>query len=150
MKDLIYLAITSSAMCAIIALYAHLVGFSQRGKLDSESQAKDLLGQHNPGKNIASLKLSDDQRTALAEFSDGTASLLYPLGRRWVTHTLAEDSISKIKTLKNGSLQIGFPDFTAPRMTIFIEDETSGAAWLSALRPYMRTSVSTNRTPAPQ
>ncbi len=128
-------------MCGLIALYAHLVGFSKSAHLQGKQHAKDLIKKYNPDKRITTLKLSDDERAALAVFSDGTASLLYHLGRRWVTHSLVNDSIKKLRVLRNGRLQISFPDFTAPSMTLHIGENTAPEPWLFALQPFVRTSA---------
>ena len=141
MKDLIYLAITSAAMCSIIAVYAHLVGFSKGTHFRDRKHAKELVKRLNSGKTISTLKLSTDQRLALAIFSDDTASLLYPLGRRWVAHELEKNSIKSMKIKKNGNLHIAFPDFTAPGLNINIENNAAEKSWLSALQPFARGSA---------
>ncbi len=140
MKDLVFLLVTSLAICSVVALYTHLAGFSRRAHLASEEAARDLLQKFNPGKTITNLKVAEDQRTALAAFENGDGCLLHTMGRNWVAHALTGQSIRRAILSKSGNLRLTFDDYTAPGIRIPLGGEVEGKAWQAALQPFLKIS----------
>ncbi len=141
MNGLLFLTVTSLGICALIAFYTHLAGFSRRALLSDEQAARDLLTKLAPGKSIAHLYLAGDRHTALAIFADGSGSLLHAMGHKWVTHTLSENTIRSVRMNGQHRLHLAFADYTAPSLDISLNGEDTGKAWDAALRPFMEGST---------
>jgi hypothetical protein len=143
MNALFFLTVSSLGICALIALYTHLVGFSRRALLTDENAARGLVNKLQPGKTITHLMLADDGHTTLAIFDDGSGSLLHAMGHKWVAHVLTEQSIRQMVTIKSGDLQLAFNDFTAPGIRISLGGAAEGEAWQAALRPFLKAPKTT-------
>jgi len=131
----------SLSICAAIALYTHLAGFSGRATLQTAETARQKLEGFYPNSPVNHVKIAADGRTALGLFDDGSGGLLYALGDNWLFQPLVGGDIQQAKTARNGKLRLAFNEYTAPNITISLEDEAMQSIWRDALEPFFGSHI---------
>ncbi len=146
--DVLFLLVTSSLfIIGMVALYLHFAGFSKRSEITDTKAglqtAKDKVRAAYPNSAIIDFKISPSRTIALTQFRDKSASILHVMGHNWIIHPLEKNSVRRITPIQNAKkgsgLRIKFNDYTAPNLTIYLEDENTSQAWQAQLLPFIQT-----------
>ncbi|HFB55560.1 MAG TPA: hypothetical protein ENJ46_06505 [Hellea balneolensis] len=136
-NTLAFLVGSSLVICAVVALYVHLAGFSNRAVLSDDQAVHDKVHHYYPKADVVRVERSADNHTALALFKTGDGCLLQAMGHRWIAQPLKTGLVHKIKTSKNGGLHVVFHDYTTPSIGIAVRDEEGRKHWLDMLGAFM-------------
>lgn len=121
------------AACAVIAAYAHWLGRSARQTLNDAEEALRLFQAACPDLEAREARLAGDRHAALVTLENGDAGLLYAMGSKWMARDLSAGSVKAVKRLSANRLRLILADYTMPRLTIALADESERERWIDAL-----------------
>lgn len=106
-----------------IALLLHLLGLSKRNRFVDEAAAKAVWLDEFPGHLPRRIVLSRDRVAACVETDHGHG-IVWPMGADSTARYLEGAPVTRTST----GVRIDLPDFTAPRITLVL-DEDELANW---------------------
>ncbi len=140
-QTIAFVLASSLTLCAAVALYTHLAGFSRRATLHTSETARQKMEDFLPNSTLIDFKMTTDKRTALGLFDNGNGCLLYAMGDNWLFQRLTDGNIRQTKMTRDGKLHLIFDDYTTPGIKISIENENERDIWRDALKPFFDPHV---------
>ncbi|NIJ40407.1 hypothetical protein FHS78_000677 [Parvibaculum indicum] len=128
----VFIAVGLTA-CAGIAAYAHWLGRSARRSLVDESEALRLFQAACPDLPAREARLATDRHAALVTLENGDAGLLYAMGSKWIARDLPAGSVKTLKRLSDNRLRLILADYTMPRLTVALANESECERWIEAM-----------------
>ena len=113
-QTIAFVLASSLTLCAAVALYTHLAGFSRRATLHTSETARQKMEDFLPNSTLIDFKMTTDKRTALGLFDNGNGCLLYAMGDNWLFQRLTDGNIRQTKMTRDGKLHLIFDDYTTP------------------------------------
>ena len=128
------------AGCGLIAAYAHWLGHSARRRLTDKEEAGHLFETACPEHEVREVLVSGDGHAALVTLKEGGIGLIYAMGSKWMARNLPAGSAKSLKRLDENRLRLTLGDYTMPRFTFTLSNDTEVEHWIALLDTILHTN----------
>ena len=128
------------AGCGLIAAYAHWLGRSARRRLTDAEEARQAFETACPDHEVHEVLISGDGHAALVTLKEGGVGLVYAMGGKWMARDLPAGSAKSLKRLDKNRLRLMLGDYTMPRFTFALSNDTEVERWTALLDTILYTN----------